>query len=220
MFVRERAAAGGAKKNAAAEADLPGMTFSESVRTWRYWALAITFFIAATTINGSLIHVVPLLTDRGISVTTAVSMVAAAGPALILGRVFAGYIIDHVFAPYVAMAFLIGPLLGLGILGGNVQFANPIVGTILLGLGIGAEVDLMSFIVTRYFGLRAFGALYGLMFAFTPLGNAAGASGLGWSFQLLKSYSPAFAVFGVLLVVACILLGTLGPYRYPARAAD
>ena len=201
-------------------ATLPGTTFAEAIRTWKYWALAIAFFFAATTINGSLVHVVPLLTDRGIPVGTAVSTIAAAGLALIVGRVIAGYVMDRIFAPYVALVFLGGPILGLAILGWNLQFASPVVGTILLGLGIGAEIDLMSFLITRYFGIRAFGALHGLMFSIFVLGNAAGAGALGWSFQLLKSYGPVFTVFEVLLVIACVLFATLGPYRYPVQPME
>lgn len=199
-------------------ASLPGMTFAEAIRTRQYWALTIAFFFAGVTINGALVHVVPLLTDRGIPVGAAVSAVSAAGLALIAGRIIAGYVMDRVFAPYVALVFLGGPILGLAILGLNPEFVGPVVGTILLGLGIGAEIDLMSFLVTRYFGIRAFGALHGLMFAIFVVGNAAGAAALGWSFQLLKSYGPAFVVFEIFLVVACILFMRLRPYRYPARA--
>jgi MFS family permease len=201
-------------------AALVGLTFSEAVRTAKYWAMAISFFIAATAINGSLVHVVPLLTDRGIPVGAAVSTVAGAGLALIVGRVIAGYVMDYVFAPYVALVFLGGPMLGMAILASNPEFVSPLVGTILLGLGIGAEIDLMSFLISRYFGIRAFGALHGLMFSIFALGNAAGAAAMGWSFQVLRSYGPAFAVFEVILFVACVLLATLGPYRYPALAHD
>ncbi len=214
LFVREPAAA---KAGAEASADLPGMRVPEAIRSWRYWAMAAAFFIAATTINGSLVHVVPLLTDRGISFPTAVSMISAAGYALIVGRLIAGYIIDRVFAPYVAIVFLIAPLTGLAILGSGTLSVSPAVGTVLLGLGIGAEIDMMSFMVTRYFGLRAFGALHGLMFSMVVLGNGVGATALGWSFQLLHSYAPAFEAFAVLLVIACVLFSILGRYRYPAR---
>ncbi len=217
LFLREPAVAQRARTE---PAQLPGLSFSEGIRTWRYWALAAAFFIAATTINGSLVHVVPLLTDRGIPVSTAVSMMSAAGLALIIGRLIAGYVIDRVFASYVAIVFLIAPLAGLVILSSGTPLVSPLVGTILLGLGIGAEVDLMSFIVTRYFGLRAFGALHGLMFSTVVLGNALGATALGWSFQLLHSYGPAFAAFAAMMVVACILFLILGPYRYPAGGDD
>jgi MFS family permease len=209
----------GKKAEAVLPADLPGVPFAEGIRSWSFWALSIGFFLASTTINGTLVHVVPLLTDRGIAPGVAVSMISGAGLALIVGRVFAGYVMDRVFAPYVALVFLGGPLFGIAILAWAPPSVSPLVATILLGLGIGAETDLMSFLVTRYLGIRAFGALHGLMFSIFVLGNAAGAAAMGWSFQLLHSYGPAFAVFEVLLIIGCILFVTLGPYRYPAAGA-
>ncbi len=94
--------------------------------------------------------------------------------------------------------------------------ASPVLGTVLLGLGIGAEIDLMSFIISRYFGVRFFGSLHGFMFGPVLVGNAVGASILGWCFQLMHSYTPGFALFEVLLAIACVLIMTLGRYRYPA----
>jgi MFS family permease len=176
--------------------------------------MTLTFFFAATAINGSLIHVVPLLTDRGIPASVAIDALSAAGLALIGGRIIAGYCIDKIFAPYIALFFLLSPMVGIAILA--TSMAVPVVGTVLLGLGIGAEIDLMSFIISRYFGIRFFGALHGFMFALVMLGNAMGASILGWCFQLLHGYTPGFALFEVLLAIACVLMMTLGRYRYPA----
>jgi MFS family permease len=105
-------------------------------------------------------------------------------------------------------------MVGIAILASSM--AVPVVGTVLLGLGIGTEIDLMSFIISRYFGTRFFGALHGFMFALVMLGNAVGASILGWCFQLLHGYTPGFALFEVLLAIACVLMMTIGRYRYPA----
>ena len=195
-----------------------GVSFSEAVRTWRYWAMALTFFFASTTINGSLIHVVPLLTDRGIAAGVATAALSAAGLALIGGRIFAGYCLDKIFAPYIAVFFLLCPMAGIAILGSGMTGSWPVVGTILLGLGIGAEIDLLSFIISRYFGIRFFGTLHGFCFALVLIGNAAGAVILGWFFQLAHSYTPGFVLFEMLLAIACVLMVTLGPYRYPARS--
>ena len=199
-----------------AEAAAHGISFSEAIRNRRYWATALVFFLAATTINGSIIHVVPLLTDRGIAPGVAAAALSAAGLALIGGRIIAGYCLDKIFAPYIAVFFLLCPMVGIAILASGIAGSWPIVGTILLGMGIGAEIDLLSFVVSRYFGIRFFGTLHGFGFALALIGNAAGASVLGWFFQLAHSYTPGFVVFEILLAIACVLMMTLGPYRYPA----
>lgn len=213
IFVREPARHGADRHS---EAAAQGISFSEATRTWRYWAMTLTFFFAATTINGTIIHVVPLLTDRGIAAGVATAALSAAGIALIGGRIVAGYCLDKIFAPYIAVFFLLCPMAGIAVLASGVAGWGPVAGTILLGLGIGAEIDLLSFIISRYFGIRFFATLHGFCFALVLIGNAAGAIILGWFFQLAHSYTPGFVVFEILLAIACVLMMTLGPYRYPA----
>src|SRR5206468_3968929 len=74
IFVREppeleQRAAWGAGTDVAAA--LPGTPASEASKTWRFWMLTIAFFLAVMAINGTLTHVVALLTDRGVSLRTA-----------------------------------------------------------------------------------------------------------------------------------------------------
>jgi MFS family permease len=193
-----------------------GFETKEAVRDWRFWSIAVAFFIGGLVINGSLVHVVPLLTDRGYSVPAAVAAVSSAGIALIIGRVIAGYLMDRVHAPIIGMFFLLLPLAGLIILGSGSTNPSPIVGAVLIGLGIGVEIDLLSYLITRYFGLRSFGTLHGIVFTGLVVGQAAGAASLGWAFQTMGSYTTAFVVFDVLLVIACVCLAVLGKYRFPA----
>jgi MFS family permease len=204
-------------KTAGTTPDVPGLTFAEARTAWRFWALSAAFYLVATVINGSLVHVVPLLTDRGLPISVATAALSATGAALIIGRLCAGWLSDRVFAPYIALFFILFPMFGIAVLGFGFGGVSPIIGTICLGIGVGAETDLMAFLVGRYFGLRQFGTLYGVMFAIAILGNATGSSLLGWSFQIFNSYSPALILFEVLLVVTGFCFLGLGPYRYPAR---
>lgn len=221
LFFREPAsenAGGGAKKTAAAAAlALPGDTASEGLKQWRFWVMSIAFYLGVIAINGSLIHVVPLLTDRGLPIKAAAAALSASGLALIGGRLVSGYLLDKLFAPYIAIFFMICPMVGIAILGSGVGGVGPVVGTVFLGISLGAEIDLMSYMISCYFGLKAFGTLHGTMFIFVLAGGATGASILGWCFQIRRSYSAGFVLFEVLLLVACILLSRLGAYRYPPR---
>ena len=192
-----------------------GLTLSEALREWRFWAMAVAFFLAAFVINGSMIHIVPLLTDRGIPLPEAIATISAAGLALIVGRLIAGYLMDKVHAPLLAIFFLVLPIVGLTLLGKG--SGAPLVGAVLLGAGVGAEIDIMSFLIGRYFGMRAFGSLHGGLFTAAVLGNAAGASALGWAFQEFGPYELAFNLCKGLLVIGCVLFAILGRYRYPAE---
>ena len=57
-------------------------------------------------------------------------------------------------------------------------------GAALCGMGIGAEVDMMAFFVSRYCGLKAYGRLYGSMFGIFALGVAIGPTLAGHNFRL------------------------------------
>ncbi len=151
LFIREpvRATAGGLSPSAT----LPGVSMAEAARDRRFWYMIVSFFLAVVAINGSLVHVVPMLTDRGMSLSDAVAIISSSGFALIVGRLLAGWIIDRVFAPYVAVFFLVCPMVGLLILALQPAAVSPLVGVLLLGLGIGGETDLLSYMVSRYFGL-------------------------------------------------------------------
>lgn len=215
LFVREPPAR---STGPHAQAARIGASFWQACRSWPYWVMTLAFFFDATAVNGSMIHVVPLLTDRGVGPAAAAGALSAAGLALIGGRIVAGYLLDKLFAPYIAIFFLLCPMAGIAILGWGGAGFWPVIGTILLGLSIGGEIDLLSYIVSRYFGIHFFATLHGFIFALVLIGNAVGASILGWLFQATHSYTIGFTVFEILLAIACALMLTLGPDRFPAAS--
>ena len=64
-----------------------------------------------------------------------------------------------------------------------------------MGLGQGAEFDILPYAISRYFGLRAFGAIYSSIFAAVTLGGAIGPFVMGMSFDATGSYSVALLSF-------------------------
>jgi MFS family permease len=196
---------------------VPGYSWTEAVlKDWRFWAMTAAFFAAPIAINGTLTQVVALLTDRGVALAVAVGALSAAGIALTIGRIISGFCLDRIHGPFVATFFFVSSAIGIALLAGNVA---PVVGAILCGLGIGAEVDIMAFLVSRYFGLRCFGAIYATMFALFSMGVGLGPFLLGLSHDKFGSYVPMMMVNEGLIVVMCALLLGLGPYRFGRRAA-
>ena len=206
-----------AQVRAKTTANAPGLTFSEAVRTWQLWAMVLIFFLSTVAINGTLIHLIAMLTDRGISVEVATAALSVSGLALIGGRLISGYLMDKIFAPYIGMFFMLSSIAGMAILGLGVHGVGPVLGTILMGMCIGAEIDMLAFLVGAYFGLRGFGAIHGFIYAGVLIANGAGAVILGWCYQLTKSYNGGLIAFEIMLVVSFCLFATLGPYRFSAR---
>lgn len=213
---REVIKAGGKADNP----NLPGITLSEAIRTPKYWSMIIGIFLLLTVTNGVLVHMVPMLTDRGISLTIAVAAMSIGGMALIVGRLIAGYTLDKIFAIYIVVFFLILPMIGVGLLISGVGGKLLTLAVVIMGLSLGAEFDLMAFLVSRYFGVRSFGALYGFLLMFVNFANASGMFLMGWCFQLKHSYRPMLWAFEGCLVVSLLLMSRLGPYRYPIRKPE
>ncbi|HEY3910129.1 MAG TPA: MFS transporter [Stellaceae bacterium] len=214
VWIREPRPGEGEWRAMPAGAGLPGLTSRQSVRLSRFWVLAAVFFLVALAINGAVAHVIPLLTDRGVSPTAATAIFGLFGLATLAGRLFAGYLVDRIFAPYVASVFFLAPIAGFAFLASTAG-PLPAVGVVLFGLGLGTEIDLMAFLVSRYFGQRAFGELYGYFFMVFGFGSSVGRFLGGYVFDLTGSYNAALTGAAFALVAAVILVNRLGAYAYP-----
>jgi predicted MFS family arabinose efflux permease len=188
-----------------------------ALRSTDFWKMAVAVFLVVTAVNGAIAHLVALLTDRGMPPASAASMLVGVGLSTLLGRLISGFLLDRVFAPRLAAAIFLVPLLGMVILWfGGASPVLSLVSAICFGFGLGAEVDVIGFLVGRYFGLRRYGEIYGYVFAIFTIGSGVGPYLMGLSFDAAHSYGPALAGFCALLLASIIIISRLGPYRYPA----
>jgi MFS family permease len=189
-----------------------GFSFRESIATRQFQFIAISFLLLGIMSGGILAHLVPLLTDRGVTPAVAASVASLLGVTLIVARLFIGYLLDRFFAPGVVAVFLMCPVIGLVILMSGAGGTPAIFAVVMVGLGIGAEMDFMSYLVSRYFGLRAFGRLYGLIYASITVGVSIGPIVMGYSEQLGGTYDFGLKVLLFASAVAIIPLTFLGKY--------
>ncbi len=103
-------------------------------------------------------------------------------------------------------------MLGLGATG-----ALAVLAAVLLGLGIGAEGDIMAYLTSRYFGMAHYGVIYGCILAFFTLGSGLGPWIMAHAFDAYRSYAAGLIGLGLSLLVAVVLVVTMGTYRYPPR---
>ncbi|SCK14991.1 Sugar phosphate permease [Variovorax sp. HW608] len=189
----------------------PGLTLREALAHRSFWCICVSALLVSTAINGALVHSVPLLVDRGWDAATAAKAFAAAGAAGLVSRLVAGFLMDRVFAPLVATGFLILAMVGIYLLArGNAE----VIGLATLGLALGAEVDLVGYLVPRYFGVKRFGQIFGVLFAIVSLGSGLGPLLLGVAHTRFHNYELALIGCGTSLAVSCLLLLLVGPYVY------
>jgi cyanate permease len=155
------------------------------------------------------------MSDRGVSPQTATAMVGIAGTALIGGRLLSGFLLDRIHAPYVAAVFFLAPLMGIVVLSTTLRPEGAALGTVLVGIGVGAEVDLIAFLLSRYLGMRSFGEIYGYFFSIFMLGAGLGPFAMGVSYDRTGSYKLMLVCFAFALALASLPMLRLGPYAYP-----
>jgi predicted MFS family arabinose efflux permease len=190
--------------------------FLEAVTSRPFWLLAIAVMLASVALNGCLVHIVPALIESGWHPASAAAVMLPAGLAGVFGRILAGFLIDKLFAPYVALVFFLLAAAGTCLLSGGSQV---IPGVVAVGLAAGAEVDLIGFLVSRYFGLSSFGRIYGLVFSVFTVGAGLGPFFVGVAFSARHSYDAAFLGIGALLALATLPLLLIGPYTHFDDAA-
>ena len=199
--------------------ELPGLTWREIWHNPTFWIMICIFSLAGAAVHGVALHMAAIFTDRGITPERAAIATSLVGAAVIVGRLGSGYLLDRLFAPHVAILLYSATAVGTAILctrtTGNPAFAA----AFLAGLGMGAEVESMGYMISRYFGLHSFGAAYGHAFGAFMLAGAAGVWMMGAGYDRYHSYTVPLAVLCGAMVLALILLSRLGPYRFAPEAA-
>jgi len=190
-----------------------GLSRCEVWHSRSFWLMVGAFFLASMSFHGCFIHLVPLLTDRGLAPQSAALAMSLAATGSFVGRLGCGYLLDRIFAPYVAAGFFGAAALGIGLLWSGVGGSLAFVATMLLGLLVGAELDLMAYMVSRYFGLRTFGEIYSYAVAAFALGGSIGPLLMGVGFDATGSYRLVLGGLVVSTLTAAGLLSRLGPYR-------
>ena len=191
----------------------PGLSGREAAGTSDYWLLLVSFFLVGIAITAILSHLVPMLIDRGMGQTAAARCMSALAVGLIFGRMLAGYLMDHLFAPFVTAGFIT-----VGLAGGICLLALGAVGTwafvaaVLVGLATGSEISEIAYMVGRYFGQRSFGLIYGLMFGAFQLGSSIAAPMMGYYHDVNGDYTGALWALVVVALVGALLVVLMAPY--------
>lgn len=202
---------------------LPGLTLGQALRTWRFWVLAITFVPISYAVGAVIPNIEQIVTIKVFGATRetatadirsqAVELAALTGLAVLAGRLIGGFLIDRFWAPAVAFIFLASPALALYLLGQpgvSVELAT--LAILMIGFGAGVEYDFMAYMVSKYFGMRQYAAIYGAIYGFFAIGAGFGpkvmsdfADAQGWTLTLIQA--------GIVLFISTLPLLFLGKYK-------
>lgn len=216
LFRDEAPASNTSEKTTGAEtpmpsADLTGLTLQESLRVASFWKIAAGFFFVSAAVAGLIINLVPLLIDNGLKSLAAAQIAGSMGIAVVFGRIIVGLLLDRFHAPVVARWLLIIIAVGCFFL---VMEGAPTWLTILsvmsLGLAAAAEVDLLAYLVSRYFGMRSYGKIYGWQLSAFYVGASIGPVLMGVAYDALQSYDYILYTSVCVFAFGAWAIGSLG----------
>lgn len=184
---------------------LPGVSFGQGVRSANYRRLLIASFLFTLAITALHIHFVPILMAGGWTTHEAAGMAVMIGTSMVAGRVSAGFFIDRFNPLMIATgAFTLPVLASVALLLLPTYPALAIVVAVLLGLSSGSEVDVIGYLATRFFGLKSFGRLFGIITGGWALASSIGPVAGSFSFDVFGSYEvmmwSTLAIFVLALV--------------------
>jgi MFS family permease len=186
------------------------------LRSRAFWLMAAASATMSLAFMGLLPHFVPMLMDGGLDPVTAGGVAGTIGLAVISSRLLIGYLLDRLFAPRVAIGVCLIAAAGCVLF--LTQGASAATLTaVALGFAVGAELDLLGFLVARYFGLAQFGRVYGWQYAVFVFSSGVGPLWVGAVRDATGNYDLTLTLSSAGLLAACVMFLLLP--RYPDMPA-
>jgi sugar phosphate permease len=181
-----------------APAPLEGFTVAEAVRSPSFWKLSIAIMLTNLGTLAIVVHQIPFLTSQvDVSENLAAATVTAMTLLSLLGRLGLGQLADYMDKRKV-LAIALGITALSLVLFATVRepwqllYALPV-----FALGFGGVIPVRPAFQAEYFGMRAFGAIQGLVFTIATLGALFGPVFAGWMYDQTDSYRLAFVILSL-----------------------
>lgn len=193
---------------------ISGLDWRHALATRSFWLIALGVCCMSLAENGALVHLAPMLSDRGLKLENAAFIVSILGGSSVAGRLLLGWMLDYLEGSYVAAGSLLLAGSGIFLLGQGHTFHTAVIAAMVAGLGMGCEFDLMPYMLKRYFGMRSFSTMYGLVYTVYATAGAVAPLILGRIYDITGSYTRILSLFSGFTVAAGVCMLALPAYRY------
>lgn len=185
----------------------------ELLRIPLFYQLFATFMLLTACLYGLFSNLVPMLLDRGMDTTDAALAASTVGITIIVSRIVIGFLLDKFFAPRVGMICFILSAIGTAMLAFGAVGPTAFLAAIFFGFSVGAELDLLAYLITRYFGVNSFGLVYGILFAAFLGGISLGPLVFGRLYDFYGSYVNILSICSGILVLTAVSMLFLPKYK-------
>lgn len=182
------------------------LPLSQALRTRSFWYIFATWLFFALSLNLVLTHLIPHATDAGMPTMEAATLISVvAGVSMVL-RAFMGMLSDFIGRKIPAIiAVLIQAAAMLWLIWAQQPWAFYLF-AVLFGFAWGGYGVLSIAVAVDTFGVRNLGTMMGALDVGFALGSALGPAIGGYAFDVTGSYSAAFIISAVLMVLTAILI--------------
>ncbi|GAC88968.1 major facilitator superfamily transporter [Gluconobacter thailandicus F149-1 = NBRC 100600] len=139
-------------------------TLGSAAKQPTFWIILLTIASGAGCITALIAHLIPILTSRGIPIAQALLIMSVMTRTCAVWQVIIGHIMDRTRAGRTIMPFYLAALAGILLLQSS-SFIAVVVGGFAVGVAMGTEFGALPYVVSRYFGLAAYGRIAGTMYA-------------------------------------------------------
>lgn len=192
---------------------LTGMSLREALRTRAFWLVLVAIAASAGAMTALFTHVVPVLGDRGIDLTLATTVISVFAMVTAIWQVATGAALDRIRSPLVIVPMYALAIAGIWLLQSVHSTPLLILAGAMLGIGMGAEYGALPYFISRYFGLKNYGAIAGAIYGVVILAQGLGPFLMDIGYDLSGSYHTALIITGLVLVVGMILVAILPPFH-------
>jgi len=201
-------------------ATLAGDSLAQAIRNPVYWMLMVAIGLGAGCMTAVFAHVIPVLAEHGVSAAVGTAVVSTFALVCAAWQVGLGWLLDHSRRPQIAAPFYALPVIGLYLLTHDQGIASLLLAGAMMGIGLGTQFSTLPFFVSRYFGLKSYGAIIGIVYSVVMLAQGLTPGLMDMVFDRTRSYQLAVQAIQIALIAGGLLLLLLPAYRYQARKRD
>jgi MFS family permease len=172
-----------------------------------FWIITVGTFLCTlqTPLHSSQLNL--MLLDDHITIAMAARMVSVYAVGTIIGRLACGLALDKFPTYLVAAISMALPTIGYAVLASRLDTVPAIaVAMFLIGLTVGAEGDLMPYLVARYFGLDMYSTVMSLVYCALFAASSTGALALSLTLKLTDHFSFFLWVISFVMLSGSLLL--------------
>jgi len=187
-----------------------GLTLRRALRLRAFWQMAFAVMLVNVGMIAVIVHQIPYFTESlGVSDGMAAALVTVMTLTSLLGRFGMGQLADMIDKRWVLAISFATCALALVLFATlteawQIAYALPV-----FAIGWGGIIPVRPAFQAEYFGMRAFGAIQGIVFTVATLGGLIGPVFAGWMYDETESYRTAFLILSLAAMAAVPMVLTI-----------